>query len=227
LLAAGVFTSWLAAHVPLLAGYREPQKFAAVVALCLVVFAAQGATAVLKYSRNQGNKLFFGLSATMLFLLPLVWTPSMFWGFNLQLAPVQYPADWFAMNKQLDADHTNFQTLFLPWHLYMYFGFAGRIIASPAPNFFDKPMLVSNNPEFEGAAPTSSSAAVRQLDQLLPIAGKGTMLGNQLAELNVKYVLLAKDNDYQNYAYLNKQADLKLVAQSATLELYRNEAWGE
>lgn len=226
-LAIGVLERPLAAHVPLFAGYREPEKFVALVALAFAVFAARGAELMLKYCHEQSSQFFLVFAAVLLLLLPIVWTPTMLWGFSGQLRPAQYPSSWFTVNQRLDADHTNFQTLFLPWHLYMYFGFAGRIIANPAAQFFDKPVIVSDNPEFKGAALNNSTPAKRQLDQLLPQASKDSKLDAQLAQLNIKYILLVKDNDYRAYAYLDRQSGLKLVAESATLKLYRNEAWRE
>jgi len=233
ILAIGTLNGWLAAHVPLFSGYREPEKFVALIALLYAVFAAHGVIAVLKYCHvqaylfgRQGGKFFLSFASLILLLLPIVWTPTMLWGANNQLAPVQYPADWFTMNQRLDADRSNFQTLFLPWHLYLSFDFSGRIIANPGPSFFDKPMIISDNPEFGGAAAAGSTSATRSLDAILPAVGSGDALGTRLAPLNIKYVLLARDGDgAAAYGYLSRQADLKLVAKTATLELYRNEAW--
>jgi hypothetical protein len=130
------------------------------------------------------------------------------------------------MNQRLDADHADYEVLFLPWHLYMRFQFAGRVIANPAGAFFDKPVLVSNNPEFGGVGPAVTDTRKQLLNnQILPAAPQGNNLGQQLAPLNVKYILLAKDYDYQKYAYLDRQTDLRLVVRGPTLELYRNTAW--
>jgi hypothetical protein len=226
IVAIGPLNGWLAGHLPLFAGYREPQKFVAIIALSYALFGAWGVAALLDYSKRQMNTAVgFAATAGLVLLLPLAFCVTMLWGCNGQLTARSYPADWYTVNRRLDSDRGNFQTLFLPWHLYMYFDFAGRIIASPAPGFFDKPIIVSDNPEFKDAAAAGSTAAKRRLDRILPRAAHGRRLGAELAPLNVKYVLLARDGDYQKYAYLDRQNDLKIVARSATMDLYRNEAY--
>lgn len=225
--AIGMWNSWLAAHIPLFAGYREPGKFVAMVALSFTVFTGYGVSATMRYIYEQGGKAFFAFGSLLLLLIPLVWTPTMLWGFNHQLMPVSYPSDWYLVNRRLRADPDNFQVLFLPWHLYMNFGFAGRIIANPAPAFFDKPIIVSDNPEFKNISLTNRTPTKLKLDQILPKAATQNSLGTQLAKLHIKYVLLDKDDDYSNYAYLSHQHDLKQISNSDTLELYVNKAWGK
>jgi hypothetical protein len=105
----------------------------------------------------------------------------------------------------------------------MRYQFAGRVIANPGDSFFDKPTLVSDDPEFGNAAPEAPDAQKQLLTtRILPTAHTSTTLGRQLAPLHVKYVLLVNDFDYQKYHYLDNQTDLKLVAQTGTLKLYRN-----
>lgn len=224
-LALGVLSGWPAAHIPLLAGYREPQKFVALIALAYAVFAAFGAVATLAYVRAQGGRLFYVGAIILLVVLPFVWTPTMLRGFNGQLRPVQYPADWFAANALLKRDDGNYQTLFLPWHLYMRFGFTDRITANPATAFFDKPVIVSDDPEFRGAALSNPTTAKRALDRLLPNAEHTSDLGAQLAALHIKYIIVSHDDDYRKYAYLVHRSDMRLVAKHATLDVYRNEAY--
>lgn len=216
----------LALHLPVLAGYREPEKFVGLLALGYGVLAAGGAGPVIMYCRRVGGRAIQTGASIVLVLLPIVFTPTILWACNHQLTAAAYPADWFTADRLLNRDTSSFQTLFLPWHLYMYFGFAGRIIANPAPTFFTKPALVSDNPEFGSAAPAGTTAAKRQLDALLPAAATDTQLGPRLTRLHIKYILLDKDNDYQKYDYLNQQPDLRLVWQGPTIELYRNVSYG-
>jgi len=126
------------------------------------------------------------------------------------------------MNK----DGDTYSVLFLPWHLYARYQFAGRVIANPADDFFDKPLLISDDPELEGVGPAVPNAQKRLLTtRILAQAPKSSAVGLQLAPLQVKYVLLSKDDDYQAYRYLDHQTDLQLVTESATLKLYRNTAF--
>jgi len=227
LLAMGVLNPWLAAHVPLLAGYREPQKFVALLALTYALFIARGATAITVYCHENGGKAFGIFVAGVILVMPLAWTPTMPYGLASQLHPVEYPADWSVVNARLKTDPGNFKTLFLPWHLYMRFNFAGHIIANPAANYFDKPVIVSDNPEFNGAALSNTTAAKRALDHLLSRAEQQDDFGAQLAALHIKYIIVDHDDNDQDAVDLARRADMQLLIQGRTLDLYRNKAYGD
>ena len=224
LLSAGVGTAWLASHVSLFAGYREPQKFVAIMALGYAVFVGFAVRRLLGVNHTKVRLV----GTAIAFLIILIgFTPVMFRGFDGQLGPVQYPADWYAINERLNQDKSQYQVLSLPWHLYMTYQFAGRVIANPSEGFFDKSLLVSDNPEL-GSVPAAVPNAQKQLlTHLLAQAGTSKTLGHQLLPLDVKYVLLAKDSDYRAYDYLDHQTDLQLVSDSPTLKLYRNTAFGK
>lgn len=225
-LGAGVFSTWLADTLPLFAGYREPQKFVGLIALGYAACAGWGANSIIQYCRRRLGKSAVPITAAITTLIVLLFTPVMFWGFAGQLSPRHYPDDWFVINKQLNQDSPNFQVLFLPWHLYMYFSFAERIIANPAPQFFDKPTVSSGDPEFGAASLVTFTPSQKLLDgAILPTAAQHGDLGSKLAPLGIKYILFAKESDAYNYDYLDYQKDLKLQAETATLKLYRNEAF--
>jgi hypothetical protein len=226
LLAIDVANTALGNVLPFFSGFREPQKFVALVALAYAFFAGQGVNALRSYYiyADQWTRATVALAVAL--LLPILITPTMFWGFGGQLQSHQYPVTWVAMNERLNKDHANYNVLFLPWHLYMYYGFVGRITASPATNYFDKPMIVSNQMELKDASPTSIDSRKTLLSNtILPKAGTGTHLGIQLAPLRIKYVLLDKDDDYLKYAYLNHQTDLRLLTNNANFVLYQNMAY--
>ncbi|HSX35382.1 MAG TPA: hypothetical protein VLH84_00435 [Patescibacteria group bacterium] len=220
--ASGGPDGWLATHLPLFSGYREPEKFVGLVVLTFALFAGQAAAATLGWAQRHARQLLFNGAAMCCLLLPVVYTPTMFWGFAGQLTPREYPADWALINSRLNSDSSSFKVLFLPWHLYMSFGFAGRIIVNPAPAYFDKPAIASNQLEFNGASPTVPDPQKDVLTyHVLPAAPSGHQLGKQLSPLSVKYVLLAKDYDYRKYDYLNHQTDLVLVQETPHLKLYK------
>ncbi len=223
LLATGYFSGVLQ-HLPLYDGYREPQKFAALVAFGFCVCVAHGVAGMLGYLKREAGTTFTAVMGSMALALPLVLTAVLLWGCHGQLSSRTYPAEWTAANAQLNRDPSDFQVLFLPWHLYMRFGFSGRIIANPAPLFFDKTTIVSDDAELDGAAPSGATAATQQLDQLLAAAPRHNQ-ARAFAKLNIKYILLVNDNDYRDYAYLSRWAELKPVRQNAALTLYQNAAW--
>ncbi|HSX43244.1 MAG TPA: hypothetical protein VLF59_04110 [Candidatus Saccharimonadales bacterium] len=225
-LAAALVTPWLSTHVPLFAGYREPHKFAGLVALAYAVFAGNGVVAVLDQCQRQGAQAMLAVMAIFA-ALPFVFTPSMLLGGGRQLSTHQYPSGWFTVNARLNADPHQFKVLFLPWHLYMHFDFAGTIIANPAQNFFDKPTLVSNNPEFGRSSPNQPDSVKAYIaGHLLPDAQHHTDLAARLSHLHIKYIVLAEESDSSAYQYLDHQKGLRLTYSDSAIRLYKNDMFG-
>jgi hypothetical protein len=210
----------------LLSGLREPHKLLGLLALTYAFFAGFGTAAILTWGKKHGQIVLTAISILVL-ILPVLYTPTMFWGFSGQLSPRQYPDDWQMINSRLNQDADNFKVLSLPWHLYMHYQFSGRIIANPSEHFFDKPFIASNQLEFKNASPTFPDATKSQLNLIVPYAADSSRLGDVLDKLDIKYILLTKTFDYKDYAYLDKKADLKIVSETPNLKLYRNLAYGK
>jgi hypothetical protein len=218
ILAIGAGSGWLSGHVPFFAGYREPQKFVALLAFGYAYFAWWGSLWLLERIRSLQLR---AMGISLLALLIIAYTPTMLWGFYGQLRPVAYPADWFAANQRLNHIAGNGKVLFLPWHLYMSYGFAGRIIASPARQFFDKPMVASDDPEFSGVAPQMHDSLRETIQaQFLPAAQRGEPIAARLRSRGISAILLAKEYDYSQYAYLGHQPGLTLTWESPGMRLY-------
>lgn len=208
-----------------LAGFREPHKFVGLVALAYAVFAGMGTATILAWAKTRGEKL-FNTTVILILIIPVLLTPTMMVGFSGQLSPRQYPGDWYAMNDQLNRDTDDFTVLSLPWHLYMHYQFAGRVILNPTDRFFDKPTIISNQLEFKQASPTFPDTRKKLLSEtILPDAAANPEFGKRLNELDIKYILLAKTFDYRAYEYLDHHPDLQLITETATLKLYRNLAY--
>jgi hypothetical protein len=210
-------------HVLTNLGYREPHKFTGLVAFVFALCVAVASARLLHHIR-QRSEIRYGLTATALLLIVVLFTPTMYWGFGGQLRPRQYPNDWYTLNDRLNQDTDDFQTVFVPWHQYMSFDFAGRIIANPATHFFDKPVIVSNNPELENIKQPTDDRTKKALHTLLSDKNP-TDVGSKLADYDIKYVVLAKEYDYRNYRYLKTQRTLTVVWDTPTITLYRNTAW--
>lgn len=218
---------WLAGHVPMAAGYREPQKFVALVVLAFAVLGGYGVGALTARYKAQRDSTALGIATISALTLPILLTPTMFWGFSGQLTPRNYPPDWTAINRTLNEDDSAARALFLPWHQYMSFNFTGRIVVNPAAQFFDKETITSNDLEFHGASPTVPDAEKATIGRYLHEAkGDAGNLGRQLAEHNIRYVLLAKEHDYATHRYLDMQQDFIIIQDTTSLTLYRNEAYG-
>ena len=226
LLALGLFNNWLATYIPFFAGYREPEKFVALIALIYAMLASKGVTTILTYCYKTGKRFFLMPASIVMLSLPIVWSSIMLGGFRGQLTAVEYPKDWYTMNNFLNQDKSSFAVLFVPWHLYMGYAFAGRIIASPAPKFFDKPIISSNDPEFNGAAPLPNATDAAVGSAIAAALNKNTDISTTLARYRVKYILLARDDDFRLYEnYLQHQPHFHLIKQGATINLYNNDAF--
>jgi hypothetical protein len=220
-LAATPLIAWAGNILPLLDGYREPHKFVNLTALAFAYFGALGAVRLMGWARERWEDI--GMSSALAFalLIPFLWTPIMFWGFGRQLTPRQYPADWYTVNQQLNQQPDKGDVVFLPWHQYMRFGFSERIIANPADKFFDRQIVVSDDPQLHDISPTHPDERKRRIEQAL--ADPDT-LGRVLAAENIRFVLLAKEHDHQDYDYLSEHPDFRLLNDTSTIQLYKNEA---
>jgi hypothetical protein len=227
ILATTGLSNLLAHNVFFFAGYREPQKFIALLAMAYAIALSFGVSSLLSRYKQKGSEIKLSLTTIGVLMLPVLLTPTMFWAFGNQLTPKQYPSDWYAINNKLNEDRAEGKTLFLPWHLYMKFSFTDRIVVNPADQFFDRPTIVSNDLEFGNASPTMPDAEKTEIGHLLKVAKKGDQnLARQLAKHDIRYVLLSKDDDYRSYEYVSKQPGIQLVAETKSLKLFRNTAEG-
>jgi hypothetical protein len=219
LLAAGLL-SGLLTH----AGYREPQKFAGPLALVFAVFAAFGAARLHGWALQKRSELWQATIPAAAILVVLLFTPTMYWGFAGQLTPRQYPQGWATANDYLNRQQGNFNTVFLPWHQYMSFHFAGRIIANPGTKFFQQPVIVGNDPELGRIQPPAGQQATG-IGALVNPQAPHAQLAARLAAQNVRYVLLAKDYDFTKYNYISRTPNMRLAQDTASIAIYENQAW--
>lgn len=213
-----IVNSWLVATIPLFAGFREPQKFVVILALGYAIFGALALRQLqerLKHLKVSADEVIIVLCA-----LPIATAPLMPLGFAGQLRPREYPADWYTANTLLSA--SDGKVLFLPWHLYMRFDFAGRVVANPAKSFFSAPIVMSGNPEMAGAKSYSMTQSQQFIEkQILPAAGRGENIAGRLQKQGIAYVVVAKELDYKNYNFLSKQPGFTILRDSQTLRIYR------
>ena len=209
--------------VPFVGGYREPQKFAALIALGYAYFAAWGVASIIQLvSGEHLRRLVFALGC----LLPLLLAPLLPWGGRGQLAAHPYPASWHQANTYLKQQAADTQVVFLPWHQYLPVSFAEGVTANPAPAFFEVPVIVSNDPELGGTSGYARQADARsQVASLLAAhrANPGTALAAGLRSLNVSHILLAREFDHADYAYVDRTPGIERVKTYTDLVLYKVE----
>lgn len=159
----------------------------------------------------------------LILLVPLLYACPLF-GFHGQLTVTDYPREWYQVNDYLNQDEEDFNVLVLPWHLYMDYAWLpnrDKRLANPAHYFFDKPAICGDNIEAGGIYSQSTNPISEYVEFLL---GKGKHvdnLGELLAPINVKYVILVHEVDYQSYDFLYQQQDLAIELEKENLTFSR------
>jgi hypothetical protein len=153
---------WLNEHVPILAVYREPEKWSALWLLAMVVLVTEAVTVLAERGAARGEVPALAATtaaslATFAALLPsgLVQirdTPAV-------IDPVTYPADWQRAATYLEQHvDSRTQVAVLPWHLYESLPFAqNRLVANPASVFFPGNLVTPNDPELIGETVPAAS----------------------------------------------------------------------
>jgi hypothetical protein len=223
-LTAPIF-QFLFEHVPFFSGMREPQKFIALLALTYAVLGGFGLGEIsesFKKSKLKWRRSLMLLLLILALTLPFTYSYNQLFGFNGQVESLSYPVEWYEVKAILDGDNSDYTILFFPWHLYMYQSWIGRITANPAPDFFAKPAISGENMEWAGIETQSQKPTQHYIHFLLNHKAEIRSLGQLLAPLNVKYIILLKEVDYQNYAFLYDQEDLEPVHENSKIVLFKN-----
>jgi hypothetical protein len=226
---AGVF-EFLFNNVFFFKGFREPQKFVALLVLAYAYLGGLGVAEFEKIARdpvNRSGAKQFGvwLIIALALATPFIYSFTTFNGFWGQLKTTDYPKDWYEVNSFLNQDEQDFKVLFLPWHLYMDFKWLPtpqKRIATPANIFFDKPVIQGDNMEAGSIYSSSADHVSKYVDFLLANRNNIDNLGELIAPLNVKYVILTKEVDYRLYDFLYNQTDLELVKDTENMIVFKN-----
>ena len=219
---------WAWEHVLILRGFRDSQKFVTLLCLAYSFLGGLGGNEFVKGLRQQRKRLpRIGMTAliAIALLTPVIYTFTMF-GFYKQLEVTDYPQEWYEVNDYLNQDTDAFNVLFLPWHLYMDFSWlpnSDKRLANPAQLFFDKSVIAGDNIEVPGIYSQSINPVSKYVEFLLTNRNDVNNLGELLAPLNIKYIILVNEADYADYNFLYHQNDLKVELEKPGITLLKNE----
>jgi hypothetical protein len=208
--------------LPLFTAMREQQKWVALAMLGYAVgigAAVEAAAGLCRPVRPPVTRAVAG--ATLLSLAGVYATiaPSLLWGLGGSVRVTDYPEAWYAADRMMGPGTES--VLFLPWHQYQPFVFTGgRTVATPAGAFFRRPVLSSDAVELGPVLTNSVSYRMAYVQRLVAAGGTGRF-GRLVAPLGVRYVALARDREAEDYAWLDRQADLRPVLRTPDLDLYR------
>jgi hypothetical protein len=213
----GLFTL-LYDHLPGFAIMREPEKFSALLALAYATFFGLGVSCLAGLARRVVQRRFvIGLAMA----IPCVYGFTVFWGFSGYAAPSAYPASWAQADSIMGSGDQ--AVLALPWHLYLDFPWTQRrTVVNPMASYFQRPVISGDNIEAGDIETESSDARSDYLNYLFSIGSDTTHLGRLLAPLGIRYVLLAKTDDWKDYGFLDTQSDIRVVKDWGDLTLFEN-----
>jgi hypothetical protein len=221
----GLLVKWVITSLPLMKGFREPEKFSILLVFSYVYFASYGVDFLYSHFHNWSIRQ-RELLMCCLILVPLIYVSTMLFGFGGQLTPVNYPASWYGFDSYLSAHPASGKLLFLPWNEYMSYDFSPRIIANPAPQFFyQAPVIAGTDAQFGTVYQSTATPTALFIENQILKKAYQTDLGLSLAKIHVQYVLLANGYDYSQYGFLNHQTDLRVLSSKPGLTVYLNEAY--
>jgi len=146
----------LAQHIPIVAAYREPQKWDVLWLVALVVLGAEGIERLGSLAARRLGRREVGPPLAALMVAASI-APAGFVELRdtaSVVTPVSYPASWDRgaayLQSHVPADSP---VVVLPWHLYETLPFVGRPTENPADVFFPGRLVISNDPELPGTLP--------------------------------------------------------------------------
>ncbi|UQU62406.1 hypothetical protein COUCH_25650 [Couchioplanes caeruleus] len=213
--------------LPLFAAMREQQKWVALTMLAYAVgigVAVEALYGVCRSARPLAARLPAAGSLVAVAGVYAVVAPSLVWGLGGSVTVSRYPESWYAADKIMGSGTES--VLFLPWHEYQPFGFTGnRTVATPAGAFFRRPVISSDAVELGPVRTNSMSRRMAYVQRLVAAGGAGAF-GRLVAPLGVRYVVLARERETDEYGWLAAQPDLRQVLRTPDLGVYRVEARG-
>jgi len=218
---------WLDAVFPPYRGMRDAGKWGALLAVMYAQLVPLGVIVIRKWLQDHTSPVRSIARAAVTGLalgLPLYYGNGLLFGMHGQIRPSTYPTGWYVVDSVMAADPRHARALFLPWHQYLRLSFVrnvNAVVASPAPNFFSVPVVISADAEVGGIAPPTDPE--QRAITTLVAAGAKADWATALASRNIKYVLVANEIDSERFAFLARQPGFVRVLGDDNIALYRNE----
>jgi len=217
-------------NIPFFKALRDSNKF---VALLCLSYSFLGGWKVGDMA-SQAGRMKKGIARNGIIVLlvlalslPLIYSFTIFNGFWGQVRPTDYPEEYYEVNAYLNDDNDDFNVLWLPWHAYMDYKWnPQRIkkIGTFGRHILDKPVIQGDNIEAGNIYTQSANPVSSYIEFLLKNKGVIDNLGELLAPLNVKYIVLLTEADYESYDFLYRQRDLTIEMEQPGIILFRNES---
>jgi hypothetical protein len=173
-------------RIPLLQGFREPQKFLSLYIFALALLSSLSLTALSK------PKFKFILPLTLIIIF--TYTPALFglWG---QLKPINYPSSWQEIQNTLQ-NNKDSKMLVLPWRAYDFYSFTNRQIYNPAQSYFGDKAVIEQYP----ALTNQQCFGFVLTNKCFDLNEPNAQLNQTLKDNKIRYVMLNKTSQYQQIA---------------------------
>jgi hypothetical protein len=203
---------------PILEAFRESQKGLALYIAWLAPAAAFGVSRIA--GQIPARRVIY---AALALACALTLDGAGLSGLHNHLEPVEFPAGWRQARDVIQSNPGT--TLAFPWHQYLSIHWArNRLMLNPLPDYLGGDVLSSSDPEFgqsrlERADPREPTV-IHLLDDLTPDS-----LAPALQALNVRWVVLLHEVDWQAYSEMEDDPSLEALVRSPELTLYRVRTW--
>ncbi len=208
----GGVNQWLYETIPFWSGFRDSQKWSALIMISYAFFGAWGTSELFQVLRRYRPSL--APMAKLLLLIPVLYTFTLPGGFSRQLQPVWYPASWHQANEILASriQPGEQRVLYLPWHQYYSLPFNHNLLTiNPARAFFDVQIVQSENPEV-GVIDREPDELHTKIDLLITNSTEYTdsEIAQLLSNYGISYVMVGDSVDPLLDVFLLKLANISL-----------------
>jgi hypothetical protein len=110
----------------------------------------------------------------------------------------------------------------LPWHRYLPLPWAqGRVVSNPMVSSFRRDVVVSDDPEFGGLPAEGVDPIADRVGAVLDRGAGGEQIADDLVGLGVRYLVVAKVEDWQNLTWLDDQDGIVVLERWNDLVVFR------
>lgn len=209
-------------YAPLYIGLREPQKWVVILVFVYAYLGSWGIKYLLEIKQLKNCRREIGIFCV---LLPVIFSYSIVQGMHKHFTPHEFPLEWQAAKIYLKENSNGSKILFLPWHSYLEFDFAGKNIVNPAEPYFGKNIIWGNNTEFGSVYSHSSDPQTLTIEKyVIRKDNPETKISYEnfvrdMRSLEITKVILLKAEDWRDYAWLDS-INIQKVLENNKLIIY-------
>jgi hypothetical protein len=235
---------YLYQHVTLWDGFRDSQKFVALLALSYAVLAGYGFDFISRKISAWKSPPAVRLVPYVLplfFIIPILFGMFEWGGFAKQLRPVWHPQSWYSadaiLQKDTAADLASkagtpgaaaapVKVLILPWQGYFSLSFNNDLItANPAQQFFGQEAVISQNVRLDQVYDQNHDPSYMALDYAIRHNSpqNGESMDAYLKSQGIGYVIFLQDirsTDTFTYQFL-QSPNFTMIANFGELQLFK------